>query len=934
MRRPTRILGSFAAAAVLVSVWAGPAAAQEAASAAARKELTQKYAQLLAEKGVTDEAGREIGGRLEKILAAARSSGARTAKDLVISALAALNYAATNLAGFPQAAFDRPIGTRLETFGHTIAPGDIEARAEGSACPVGGIGAGSFERLMNGNFSTWFLKLGWMVEDTVWADQFHVFIKSAGRTVAKTLSTTAPPAGSGLSAWSWNYPVGRGDYFALYPKSGFSYEKNPDLPVKLAVVQFSPIISGNYKETSFPVAIYKWIAQNPTNAPAEVSILLTWENMVGWEAVEPQPVAGETPQASFVWDRRSTGNFNEAVEDGRAKGVLFRRKDQNVRTGNAMSGSMAIAALEEPGQSRISIQAAFDPRGDGADVWTKFAAGGSLDTSRTSSPVGPGQGTGAAVAVTFTLKPGQRLEVPFVIAWDFPYYEFEAGAKHKKKYTAFFGDGGTNAFRIAAEALVRAREWEQAIDAWQKPSLTNPALPDWFRQALLNELYVLPETSIWDATTNLHTYLESVDYLMYGTTDVDSYCWHVLRLWPELETAHMTYLAGTIPLEDASYRAFQYADLFPDEVPADKKGYYWNTVKQSGMVPHDLGSPRKRPWVILNGFDWQNANVWKDINPKFPLRAYRDFLATGGLDIGFLIKMFQASVTAMDTLEARFGDTISHIPLNEGIPDQTYDTWRMKGQSAYVGLLWLAGLKATVRMGETLYARGLARAGDLDIREVLIKYKGWFESGRSSLRQLWDEKAGYFHIDATKDDIMTDQLFGVWYAGMLGLEADGRDPIVPHADVERALRTIYDKNVLGFGGGVMGAVNGRTADGRQLRSQQGDEVWVGTSYAFAADLALNGLAAEALHTAYGIYHVVYSPYGQGYFFKTPEAYLDPDETVWNDPAGRYGQRTFRAMKYMRPGAVWALYEVLRRTAGPAGEGARLPSGSESARLKR
>jgi len=916
----TCALGRAAVLAALLLLVAGSAlsAAGPAQDAAARKELAGKYAQLLAEKGVADDAGREIDGRLDKLLAAARSAGAKTAMDLVRASLGALNYSATNLAGFPQAAFDRPIGARLEKYGRTIAPGDIEARADGSACPVGGIGAGGFERLMNGNFSTWFLKLGWMVEDTVWADQFHVFVKSGGRTIARTLSTTAPPPASGLGAWAWNYPVGQGDYFALYPKSGFSYEESAELPVDLAVVQFSPIIAGNYKETSYPVAIYRWIAHNPTKQSVEVSLLLTWENMIGWEAVRARPAAGEAPQASFVWDRKSAGSFNEAAEEGRAKGVLFRKRGQDVRTGNAMSGTMAIAALESPEKSRVSIQAAFDPRGDGADIWTKFAADGTLDAARASAPAAAGQGTGAAVAVSFTLKPGERLEAPFAVAWDLPYYEFEAGAKHKKKYTAFFGAEGTNAFRIAAEALVRAGEWEKAIDAWQKPSLTNPRLPDWFRQALHNELYVLTETSIWDATTDLHTYLESADYLMYGTTDVDSYCWHVLRLWPELETRAMSYLAGTIPLEDASFRAFQYAVTFPQEVPADKLHHYWNTIKAAGMVPHDLGSPRKRPWTILNGFDWQNANFWKDINPKFPLRAYRDFLATGALDIGFLMKMFQASVVALDTLEARFGDRVTHVPLNEGIPDQTYDTWKMKGQSAYVGLLWLAGLKTTVRMGETLASRGLVRAGDLDIREVIVKYKGWFESGRSSLRQLWDERAGYFHIDANMDDIMTDQLFGVWYADMLGLEGEGPDPIVPLADVRRALRTIYEKNVLGFGGGVMGAVNGRKADGGQLRSQQGDEVWVGTAYAFAANCVLNGLVAEGLHTAYGLYHVVYSPFGQGYFFKTPEAYLDPDETLWNDPAAKYGEKTFRAMKYMRPGAVWALYEAIRKNAEKTG----------------
>jgi non-lysosomal glucosylceramidase len=915
MRGPKNLtIPSMLVLAIALPVFTAVAAAAsppgDAQADAARAELLRKYAPLLAEKGIVDEAGREIAGRLDGLLAAARDQGAKTAKDAVRLALDALNYSASNLAGFPPAAFDRPIGTTLEKFGRTIAPGDIDARPEGSGCPVGGIGAGAFERLMNGTFSTWFLKPGWMVEDTVWADQFHVFMRTAGRTVARTLATTAPPAGAGLAAWAWNYPAGKGDYYALYPKSGFSYEENPEFPVKLAVIQFSPVIAGNYKETSYPVAVYRWVAVNPTRQPVDVSILLTWENMVGWEAVRARPAAGAPPQASFVWDRSSAGNVNEFVEDGRHKGVLFRRPGQDVRAANATSGSMAIAVLENPPRSKVHVQAAFDPRGDGADVWAKFAAGGTLDGTRASAPAAAGRGTASALAVSFTLKPGERLDVPFAVAWDFPYYEFEPGAKQKRKYTAFFGAEGTNAFRIASEALSRSAEWETAVDAWQKPILADAKLPDWFKQALLNELYVLAETSVWDAVTDLHTYLESADYLMYGTTDVDSYCWHVLKLWPELEKRNMEFIARTVPLEDPSFRAYQYAATFPKEVPADKLGYYWNTIKVPGMVPHDLGSPRKRPWTLLNAFDWQNANVWKDLNPKFPLRAYRDFLADGGLDMGFLMKMYEASVLALDTLEERFGDKVSHIPLNEGIPDQTYDTWRMKGESAYVGLLWLAGLKAAIRMGETLSFRGLARVSAVDIGAVTEKYRSWFTAGRASLRKLWDAGAGYFHIDARTDDIMTDQLFGVWYSRMLGLEADDDTAIVPPVEASRALRTIYGKNVLGYGTGVMGAVNGRKADGSQLRSQQGDEVWVGTAYAFAANLALDGLEAEALHTAYGLYHVVYSPFGQGYFFKTPEAYLDPGEAVWDDASKTYGERTFRAMKYMRPGAVWALYEAL------------------------
>jgi non-lysosomal glucosylceramidase len=145
---------------------------------------------------------------------------------------------------------------------------------------------------------------------------------------------------------------------------------------------------------------------------------------------------------------------------------------------------------------------------------------------------------------------------------------------------------------------------------------------------------------------------------------------------------------------------------------------------------------------------------------------------------------------------------------------------------------------------------------------------------------------------------------------MLGLESDEAGRIIPRDQVIRALRTIFEKNVLGFGRGLMGAVNGRTAAGKQVRSQQADEVWVGTAYALAANAALYGLQEEAMRIAYGVYHVVYSPFGQGYFFKTPEAYLDPEEFVWNNPEAKNGDRLFRAMKYMRPGAVWAFYEAL------------------------
>ncbi len=885
---------------------AAPSTGRGNSEAEVRKILFSRHSDLLIEKAVCDEKGREISGRLSRIIQEARSKGMRSDRQIIYYVLDELNFAPTNLGRFPECAFDRPIGHTLGWYGKTAAPGNIEAQAEGSACPVGGIGAGSLEWTMSGNFRYWFLKSGWMVDDTVWADQFHVFMKQGDKTIAQTLSTASPPAGS-LQSWKWRYPAGKGSYYALFPKSGFSYERNESFPVKLAVTQFSPIIPHNYRETSYPVAVYKWIAENPSAEPAEISIMLTWQNMIGWEAV------AKTNSADFAWDRRSGGNSNVFVQDGLQKGIVFQKKGPDLKTGNAMTGSMCIAAAEVPGKTVVSFHADFDPAKDGSEIWTAFSKDGTLSDSTASRTASTQEELAGAIAVKVALGPGERVEFPLVIAWDLPYYEFGKGVKYRKKYTDFFGASGERAFVIAGEALQKYREWEKTIDAWQAPLLADSRLPGWLKQALFNELYVLAETSIWDASTGLHTYLESADYLMYGTFDVDSYCWHILKLWPELELSNIRFFARSVELEDPAFKQYQYPVTFPGEVPEGKMDYYWNTNKVYGMMPHDLGSPRLRPWVVLNAFDWQNGNVWKDLNPKFPLRAYRDFLATGGKDYDFLGDAFRASVIALDTLEKRFGHPETHIPLNEGIPDQTYDTWKMKGESAYVTMLWLAALKSTWTMGQRLVEHGIDEISGMDIGAANERYQSWFETGRTALKKLWNEDGGYFHIDAATEDIMTDQLFGVWYSGMLGLEGDETWRIVPREQARRALGTIFEKNVLGFGGGLMGAVNGRKSDGRQLFSQQGDEVWVGTAYAFAANCALHGPRDEALRTAYGIYHIVYSPFGQGYFFKTPEAYLNPEEDVWNNPGVKNGERLFRAMKYMRPGAVWALHEALLKT---------------------
>ena len=50
----------------------------------------------------------------------------------------------------------------------------------------------------------------------------------------------------------------------------------------MTLEQFSPVLPDNYRESSYPVAVYRWHADNPTDHAVTVSVLLSWTNMLGW----------------------------------------------------------------------------------------------------------------------------------------------------------------------------------------------------------------------------------------------------------------------------------------------------------------------------------------------------------------------------------------------------------------------------------------------------------------------------------------------------------------------------------------------------------------------------------------------------------------------------------------------------------------------------
>ncbi|MBD2447013.1 bile acid beta-glucosidase [Nostoc sp. FACHB-152] len=796
----------------------------------------------------------------------------------------------------PSCTWNRPIGLGWDK-PYTVRYASNIDDGPWHGMPLGGFGAGCIGRSSRGDFNLWHIDGGEHIFKNIPACQFSVFESSETSSQAYALSTQAPEDGN-LQAWQW-YPASRGrgesaslqtgSYHALYPRSWFVYENV--FQTQLTCEQFSPIWANNYQETSYPVAVFLWQAHNPTNAPITVSVMLTWQNMVGWftNALK-SPGVQIRDDGSPVYEYQprwgeSQGNYNQLSENSEYLGCVFGREGiaEPLQEGD---GSWCIATLKHP-QVEVFYHTKWNPVGTGEEVWQSFAADGSLPNYIDATPAAANQQLGTAIAVRFTLQPGETLEVPFVLAWDLPITEFAAGVNYYRRYTDFFGKSGNQAWSIATTALQEYQNWRSQIQTWQQPILNRQDLPDWFKMALFNELYDLTSGgTLWSAASELDpigqfAVLECLDYRWYESLDVRLYgSFALLMLFPELEKSVMRAFARAIPQSDDHQRIIGYYYTIGAETTTAAR-------KIAGATPHDLGAPNEHVWEKTNYTCYQDCNLWKDLGSDFVLQVYRDFLLTGADDVQFLADCWDAIVQTLDYLKT-FDKDNDGIPENSGAPDQTFDDWRLQGVSAYCGGLWLAALEAAIAISNIL-------ANHRENAEEFVQQKSIYEGWLTQSRPIYEEKlwnGQYYKLDSESGSavVMADQLCGQFYARLLNLP-----DIVPSDRALSALNTVYDACFLKFQNGQFGAANGVLPDGspENPKATHPLEVWTGINFGLAAFLVQMGMKDEAFKLTQAVVQQVYD---NGLQFRTPEAIT---------AAG-----TFRASTYLRAMAIWGIYLMM------------------------
>jgi len=160
------------------------------------------------------------------------------------------------------------------------------------------------------------------------------------------------------------------------------------------------------------------------------------------------------------------------------------------------------------------------------------------------------------------------------------------------------------------------------------------AKPLWYRGMLFNELYALTDGgTFWGRqagsdpkTSPSFALLECFDYAYYGTLDVRFYAsLPLLKFWPAIDKQVLREFADTVPREWPEQGLWYGKRSRPARLSLISE-------RSEGLFHMILASRKAIPFVAVNEPGWQDTNDWKDLNSKFVLMVYRDYVLTGRTD--------------------------------------------------------------------------------------------------------------------------------------------------------------------------------------------------------------------------------------------------------------------------------------------------------------
>jgi non-lysosomal glucosylceramidase len=265
-----------------------------------------------------------------------------------------------------------------------------------------------------------------------------------------------------------------------YPFAWYEFEDS-ELPVKVRMEAFSPLVPLNAKDSAIPCVLFDITVQNPTGGEVEVSLLAAQQNAVG--------CTGEGP----ILDRRYRGyggNRNRILQEEGAA-ILHMTADMDKKTPGY--GDMALVAVDNNAAGTSSwpnLKALLDD----LTPWPPSLTG------KGESGVGPspaGETIDGALVVPFRLKPREKRTVRFVLAWHFP------NAKHGGDIAEWHHEGNayaqwwSDALDVARYLLRKGKELTAETRLYHD-TFYKSNLPRWLLDRITSQVAVLrSKTCFW-----------------------------------------------------------------------------------------------------------------------------------------------------------------------------------------------------------------------------------------------------------------------------------------------------------------------------------------------------------------------------------------------------------------------------------------------------
>jgi len=604
----------------------------------------------------------------------------------------------------------------------------------------------------------------------------------------------------------------------------------------------SPFLSGD-TQALMPIGVEEFEVKNTSQKTLEVTLVIPRPSLVNLQEKELKPTDQDTV---YICSTPVKGHIHDAFENTGMTGVVMASKESQDRMVIAVPQIKGVKVDTQPYFCLNRLKQDLLLNGDGSFYEKRDAI--------------LNQDYGAAISLSFSLKPKATIKIPVAIVLDFPQLRFIDGKTFDRKYVKHFKDKKTRVLDMTKVALQNYPKWLSRTlkiqnriynEIQQSPSYKkDEAGALRLTRLILNEFsFPLSNAAVWvedNKGKDSARFLECFDYAYIDPSDVDWYSMVLLILFPNIEEELCQSFINSINRENANERYYHLHASFVEarkhfeEYPEEYKGMSLTQIKDAikvkGSVSHDVGAlPKGHALRNVSDYAWYNDNYWVDLFPKLATRVLRNVKFTGNTD--FLKKNWKTLKFGFEHLKEL---DIDGDGIPEGYPGEvknTFDNLPLFGIDAYDATIFMAGCRAMIIMADMMKDKTAKKEYEEIFEQVSeIFEKLWRDDKNSHGQKLqyyvtcYDPETG-----ETNTDTWVNQLDAIW-----ALISMGEESFISEDRARKILKTIYMNNRT-----TMGWCMTRTEDGEPVESDQGKDVYTTSNYVFAQLLDYYGMVKES-----------------------------------------------------------------------------------------